>query len=76
MYKSSKWKSVLYLQLRWLCPAFSHISEHVAATSNLENVKFIWHEETAYEYESRMSAEKKSKKWDFIHMIQVKISAK
>uniref|UniRef100_A0A672VA71 Uncharacterized protein n=1 Tax=Strigops habroptila TaxID=2489341 RepID=A0A672VA71_STRHB len=50
--------------------------EHVAATSNLENVKFTWYEETAYEYESRMNAEKKSKKWDFIHMIQVKISAK
>ncbi|XP_005153812.1 histamine N-methyltransferase isoform X1 [Melopsittacus undulatus] len=45
--------------------------EHVAATSNLENVKFTWHEETAYEYESRMSAEKKTKKWDFIHMIQM-----
>ncbi|XP_072730246.1 histamine N-methyltransferase-like isoform X2 [Ciconia boyciana] len=45
--------------------------EHVAETSNLENVKFTWHEETAYEYESRMSAEKKSKKWDFIHMIQM-----
>lgn len=41
-------------------------------TSNLENVKFTWHKETAYEYESRMNAEKKSKKWDFIHMIQVK----
>ncbi|KFP50114.1 Histamine N-methyltransferase [Cathartes aura] len=45
--------------------------EHVAETSNLENVKFTWHEETAYEYESRMNAEKKSKKWDFIHMIQM-----
>lgn len=45
--------------------------EHVAATSNLENVKFTWYEETAYEYESRMNAEKKSKKWDFIHMIQM-----
>ncbi|NWS43040.1 HNMT methyltransferase, partial [Probosciger aterrimus] len=45
--------------------------EHVAATSNLENVKFTWHEETAYEYESRMNAEKKSKKWDLIHMIQM-----
>ncbi|KFQ68121.1 Histamine N-methyltransferase, partial [Phaethon lepturus] len=45
--------------------------EHVAKTSNLENVKFTWHEETAYEYESRMNAEKKPKKWDFIHMIQM-----
>ncbi|NXT29118.1 HNMT methyltransferase, partial [Syrrhaptes paradoxus] len=45
--------------------------EYVAETSNLENVKFTWHEETAYEYESRMNAEKKSKKWDFIHMIQM-----
>ncbi|NXQ97532.1 HNMT methyltransferase, partial [Sagittarius serpentarius] len=45
--------------------------EHVAETSNLENVKFTWHKETAYEYESRMNAEKKSKKWDFIHMIQM-----
>ncbi|NXT88774.1 HNMT methyltransferase, partial [Anhinga rufa] len=46
--------------------------ERVAETTNLENVKFTWHKETAYEYESRMNAEKKSKKWDFIHMIQVK----
>ncbi|XP_009981970.1 PREDICTED: histamine N-methyltransferase isoform X1 [Tauraco erythrolophus] len=45
--------------------------ERVAETSNLENVKFTWHEETAYEYESRMNAEKKTKKWDFIHMIQM-----
>ncbi|XP_049659731.1 histamine N-methyltransferase-like isoform X3 [Accipiter gentilis] len=45
--------------------------EHVAETSNLENVKFTWHQETAYEYESRMNAEKKAKKWDFIHMIQM-----
>uniref|UniRef100_A0A8B9MGX9 Histamine N-methyltransferase n=1 Tax=Accipiter nisus TaxID=211598 RepID=A0A8B9MGX9_9AVES len=50
--------------------------EHVAETSNLKNVKFTWHQETAYEYESRMNAEKKAKKWDFIHMIQVKVSAK
>ncbi|NXG67290.1 HNMT methyltransferase, partial [Hemiprocne comata] len=42
--------------------------ERVAKTSNLENVKFTWHEETACEYESRM---KKSQKWDLIHMIQV-----
>ncbi|NXK49196.1 HNMT methyltransferase, partial [Chauna torquata] len=45
--------------------------EHVAATTNLENVKFTWHEETANEYENRMNAEKKSKKWDFIHMVQM-----
>ncbi|NXL56125.1 HNMT methyltransferase, partial [Chordeiles acutipennis] len=49
----------------------SKYKERVAGTSNLENVKFTWHEETAYEYESRMNAEKKSKKWDFIHMIQM-----
>lgn len=46
----------------------------MAATSNLDNVKFTWHEETANEYERRMKAEKKSQKWDFIHMIQVKVS--
>ncbi|KFP65738.1 Histamine N-methyltransferase [Cariama cristata] len=45
--------------------------ERVAETSNLENVKFTWHEESAYEYESRMNAEKKTKKWNFIHMIQM-----
>ncbi|NXJ93909.1 HNMT methyltransferase, partial [Corythaixoides concolor] len=45
--------------------------ERVAEASNLENVKFTWHKETAYEYESRMNAEKKTKKWDFIHMIQM-----
>ncbi|NXC33334.1 HNMT methyltransferase, partial [Campylorhamphus procurvoides] len=49
----------------------SKYKEHVAQTSNLGNVKFTWHNETASEYESRMNAEKKSKKWDFIHMIQV-----
>ncbi|NWX42984.1 HNMT methyltransferase, partial [Steatornis caripensis] len=49
----------------------SKYKEHVAETSNLENVKFTWHEETSYEYESRMNAEKKSEKWDFIHMIQM-----
>ncbi|NXN26762.1 HNMT methyltransferase, partial [Nycticryphes semicollaris] len=49
----------------------SKYKERVAKTSNLENVKFTWHEETAYEYESRMNAEKKPKKWDFIHMIQM-----
>ncbi|XP_061861020.1 histamine N-methyltransferase [Colius striatus] len=45
--------------------------ERVAETSNLKNIKFTWHEETAYEYESRMNAEKKSKKWAFIHTIQM-----
>ncbi|XP_009079950.1 PREDICTED: histamine N-methyltransferase-like isoform X3 [Acanthisitta chloris] len=49
----------------------SKYKEHVAKASNLENIKFTWHKETAYEYESRMNAEKKSKKWDFIHMIQM-----
>ncbi|NWR84353.1 HNMT methyltransferase, partial [Furnarius figulus] len=49
----------------------SKYKERVAQTSNLGNVKFTWHNETAYEYESRMNAEKKSKKWDFIHMIQM-----
>ncbi|XP_065606572.1 histamine N-methyltransferase-like [Cyrtonyx montezumae] len=45
--------------------------ECVAAMSNLNNVKFTWHEETADDFESRMKAEKKSQKWDFIHMIQM-----
>ncbi|XP_009906000.2 histamine N-methyltransferase [Dryobates pubescens] len=45
--------------------------EHVAKMSDLENVKFTWHKETSYEFESQMNTEKKSKKWDFIHMIQV-----
>ncbi|NWU88423.1 HNMT methyltransferase, partial [Upupa epops] len=45
--------------------------ERVAKTPNLENIKFTWHEETANEYISRMKAEKTTKKWDFIHMIQV-----
>ncbi|NXQ82627.1 HNMT methyltransferase, partial [Nyctibius grandis] len=49
----------------------SKYKERVAETPNLENVKFTWHEETSYEYEHRMNAEKKSKKWDFIHMIQM-----
>ncbi|NWI51218.1 HNMT methyltransferase, partial [Calyptomena viridis] len=49
----------------------SKYKERVAQTSNLGNVKFTWHKETAYEFESRMNAEKKSKKWDFIHMIQM-----
>ncbi|NXK58468.1 HNMT methyltransferase, partial [Sylvietta virens] len=45
--------------------------KRVAQASNLENIKFTWHKETADEYESRMKAEKKTKKWDFIHMIQM-----
>ncbi|NXM93746.1 HNMT methyltransferase, partial [Sylvia borin] len=49
----------------------SKYKEHVAQASNLENIKFTWHRETANEYESRMNAEKKTKKWDFIHMIQM-----
>ncbi|NWZ11227.1 HNMT methyltransferase, partial [Agelaius phoeniceus] len=49
----------------------SKYKEHVAQASNLENIKFTWHKETANEYESRMNAEKKTKKWDFIHMIQM-----
>ncbi|KAM6397139.1 histamine N-methyltransferase-like isoform 1-T3 [Pluvialis apricaria] len=49
----------------------SKYKERVAGTSNFKNVKFTWHEETAYEYESRMNAEKQPKKWDFIHMIQM-----
>ncbi|NXF29523.1 HNMT methyltransferase, partial [Nyctibius bracteatus] len=49
----------------------SKYKERVAKTPNLENVKFTWHEETSYEYERRMNAEKKSKKWDFIHMVQM-----
>ncbi|NXQ49963.1 HNMT methyltransferase, partial [Catharus fuscescens] len=55
-------------------PSASQVSkykEHVAQASNLENIKFTWHKETADEYESRMNAEKKTKKWDFIHMIQM-----
>ncbi|XP_059708522.1 histamine N-methyltransferase-like isoform X3 [Haemorhous mexicanus] len=49
----------------------SKYKERVAQASNLENIKFTWHKETANEYESRMNAEKKTKKWDFIHMIQM-----
>ncbi|NWT60827.1 HNMT methyltransferase, partial [Erythrocercus mccallii] len=54
----------------------SKYKERVAQASNLENIKFTWHKETAYEYESRTNAEKKTKKWDFIHMIQVRVFAK
>ncbi|XP_063257063.1 histamine N-methyltransferase-like [Prinia subflava] len=49
----------------------SKYKERVAQASNLEKIKFTWHRETAYEYESRMNAEKKTEKWDFIHMIQM-----
>ncbi|NXT15536.1 HNMT methyltransferase, partial [Prunella fulvescens] len=49
----------------------SKYKERVAQASNLENIKFTWHKETANEYQSRMDAEKKTKKWDFIHMIQM-----
>ncbi|NXX83172.1 HNMT methyltransferase, partial [Urocolius indicus] len=52
-------------------PQIFKYKERVAETSNLENIKFTWHEETAYEYESRTNAEKKPKKWAFIHMIQM-----
>ncbi|KAJ6665435.1 hypothetical protein lerEdw1_003275 [Lerista edwardsae] len=45
--------------------------EHAAKTSNLKNVKFIWHKEMASEFESRMSRSKEIRKWDFIHMIQM-----
>ncbi|NXM61086.1 HNMTA methyltransferase, partial [Illadopsis cleaveri] len=49
----------------------SKYKERVAQASNLQNINFTWHKETANEYESRMNAEKKTKKWDFIHMIQM-----
>ncbi|NWR48111.1 HNMT methyltransferase, partial [Regulus satrapa] len=49
----------------------SKYKEHVAQASNLENIKFTWHKETANDYESRMKAEKEIKKWDFIHMVQM-----
>ncbi|NWV26731.1 HNMTA methyltransferase, partial [Origma solitaria] len=49
----------------------SKYKEHVAQASSLENIKFTWHKETAYEYESRMNVEKKTEKFDFIHMIQM-----
>ncbi|NXT61238.1 HNMT methyltransferase, partial [Chaetops frenatus] len=49
----------------------SKYKERVAQASNVENIKFTWHKETAHEYESRMNAEKETKKWDFIHMIQM-----
>lgn len=49
------------------------ILELVAKTSNLENVKFAWHNETSSEYQRRMLEKKEVQKWDFIHMIQVRI---
>uniref|UniRef100_A0A2K5UBL6 Histamine N-methyltransferase n=3 Tax=Macaca TaxID=9539 RepID=A0A2K5UBL6_MACFA len=45
--------------------------ELVAKTSNLENVKFAWHNETSSEYQRRMLEKKEVQKWDFIHMIQM-----
>ncbi|XP_040827452.1 histamine N-methyltransferase [Ochotona curzoniae] len=45
--------------------------ELVAKTSNLENIKFAWHKETASEYQHRVMEEKVLQKWDFIHMIQM-----
>lgn len=48
------------------------ILELVAKTSNLENIKFAWHKETASEYQHRVMEEKVLQKWDFIHMIQVR----
>ncbi|XP_033087535.1 histamine N-methyltransferase isoform X3 [Trachypithecus francoisi] len=44
--------------------------ELVAKTSNLENVKFAWRNETSSEYQKRMLEKKEVQKWDFIHMIQ------
>lgn len=49
------------------------ILDRVAKTSNLENVKFTWHKETSHEYERQMNAKQEFKKWDFVHMIQVKV---
>ncbi|XP_007944236.1 histamine N-methyltransferase [Orycteropus afer afer] len=45
--------------------------ELVAKTSNLENIKFAWHKETASEYQDRVMEKKELQKWDFIHMIQM-----
>ncbi|XP_004626443.1 histamine N-methyltransferase [Octodon degus] len=45
--------------------------ELVAKTSNLENIKFAWHEETSNEFQNRMMEKKETQKWDFIHMIQM-----
>lgn len=45
--------------------------ELVAKTSNLENIKFVWHKETSSEYQNRITEKKEIQKWDFIHMIQM-----
>ncbi|XP_066088854.1 histamine N-methyltransferase [Saccopteryx bilineata] len=45
--------------------------ELVAKSSNLKNIKFAWHNETASEYQNRMIEKKELQKWDFIHMVQV-----
>ncbi|XP_029790504.1 histamine N-methyltransferase [Suricata suricatta] len=45
--------------------------ELVAKTSNLENIKFVWHKETSSEYQNRIIEKKEIQKWDFIHMIQM-----
>ncbi|XP_004613759.1 histamine N-methyltransferase [Sorex araneus] len=45
--------------------------ELVAKTSDLENIKFAWHEETSSEYQSRIMEKNELQKWDFIHMIQM-----
>ncbi|XP_049629721.1 histamine N-methyltransferase [Suncus etruscus] len=45
--------------------------ELVAKTSNLENIKFAWHNETSSEYQNRIIESNELQKWDFIHMIQM-----
>ncbi|XP_055973595.1 histamine N-methyltransferase [Sorex fumeus] len=45
--------------------------ELVAKTSDLENIKFAWHEETSSEYQSRIMEKNELQKWDFIHMVQM-----
>ncbi|XP_053453800.1 histamine N-methyltransferase [Nycticebus coucang] len=45
--------------------------ELVSKTSNLENIKFAWHNETSSEYQNRVIEKKELQKWDFIHMIQM-----
>lgn len=53
-------------------PPLPCILELVAKTSNLENIKFVWHKETSSEYQNRIIEKKEIQKWDFIHMIQVR----
>jgi hypothetical protein len=53
-------------------PPLLCILELVAKKSNLKNIKFAWHKETASEYQNRMMEKKELQKWDFIHMIQVR----